>query len=84
MARTDLSAALAAERTKRSITQIEAAALFGISDATFNRWEKGQVKPNLTAQLLDALGDFLGISQEALEHLLVVSEIQMNEQRAET
>ena len=83
MPRTDLSEALGAERSRRNLTQAAAAALFDVTDATFNRWEKGQVKPGITAELLDRLDDFLGISQQQLEHLLVVSEIQMNERRAE-
>ncbi|WP_293372379.1 helix-turn-helix transcriptional regulator [Phenylobacterium sp.] len=53
-----LGAALLAERRRRGIEVLKAAALVGVGEGTWRRWERGEWKPG--RQKLPALDQLLG------------------------
>jgi len=61
---TSMSAVLSELRTKKSITQEEAASGLGVSNKTISKWETGASLPE--AEYLTGIADYYGVSLNEL------------------
>lgn len=60
-------AALHARRMELQLSQIQAAFLCGVAEATYNRWERGHRLPQAKLHLV---AEYLGLSPGEMEALL--------------
>lgn len=78
----ELATALKEARQAKRLSMREAAPLFSVTHAAYNRWELGDSIPAFTSELLDQMTAFLGITSERMEHLVVQSIVAWNARRA--
>lgn len=78
----ELRIALKAARAACGLNQRDAGALFGVTNAAYNRWEKGTSIPTIDEELLAKMTEFLGLDEQEMAALIVSSIVAWNGRRA--